>query len=321
MPIVLSLVALALTGGISFGQGAPGASSNLRTATSVGVSSARVSPGPTTTVGTARPTSASSAVLMGPLAPQPSGSIRGTFIDQEGGRMPGVTVTIEPVSAVGPRRTVVSDKAGQFVVTNLPEGTYLVTSTLSGFRKDERRVEIGAGAAVTENIQLRVGSIMEAITVNRTPPEAPPAGQAEHATTSVPDLLESAKQASEAGRVADAEAALRQALALLQAEHPQQAAAASSVEVGGSIREPKRLRYVPPVYPMAAYNAGIQGAVIILATIDRDGTVADAHVLQGVPELNDAALAAVRQWVYAPTLLDGVPVQVEMTLTVSFTTR
>jgi protein TonB len=60
---------------------------------------------------------------------------------------------------------------------------------------------------------------------------------------------------------------------------------------------------------------------VIEATIDRDGTVADAHILRGVPGLNEAALAAVRQWVYTPTLLSGVPVEVLMTVTVGFSLR
>ena len=73
------------------------------------------------------------------------------------------------------------------------------------------------------------------------------------------------------------------------------------------------------VYPPIAQSARVQGIVIIEATIGPDGKVRDAKVLRGQPLLNDAALSAVRQWEYTPTLLNGVPVPVIMTVTVTFT--
>ena len=59
--------------------------------------------------------------------------------------------------------------------------------------------------------------------------------------------------------------------------------------------------------------------VIIEATIGKDGSVKDAKVLRPVPLLDQAALDAVKQWKYTPTLLNGVPVEVVMTVTVNFT--
>ena len=73
------------------------------------------------------------------------------------------------------------------------------------------------------------------------------------------------------------------------------------------------------MYPPDAQAARIQGVVIIEATIDTDGRVHDAKVLRSIPALDDAALAAVRQWEFTPTLLEGVPVPVIMTVTVNFT--
>ena len=75
---------------------------------------------------------------------------------------------------------------------------------------------------------------------------------------------------------------------------------------------------VDPIYPAAAIAAGAEGTVIIAAVIARDGTVQQARVVQGVPLLDAAALAAVRQWRYTPTLLNAVPVEVTMNVTVSF---
>ena len=59
--------------------------------------------------------------------------------------------------------------------------------------------------------------------------------------------------------------------------------------------------------------------MIIEATISPHGQGADARVLRSIPLLDQAALDAVRQWEYSPTLLNGVPVPVIMTVTVNFT--
>jgi protein TonB len=90
------------------------------------------------------------------------------------------------------------------------------------------------------------------------------------------------------------------------------------VRVGGGVREPRKVVEVAPVYPLLAIKAGVEGIVIIEATIDPRGRVANATVLKGVPVLDEAALEAVRQWVYTPTLLNGVPTPIIMTVTVRF---
>jgi protein TonB len=90
------------------------------------------------------------------------------------------------------------------------------------------------------------------------------------------------------------------------------------VRPGGGIRQPTKLRGADPVYPPLARTAGVQGIVIIEATIDADGRVVNARVLRSLPLLDQAALDAVRSWEYTPTMLNGVPVPVVMTVTVSF---
>ena len=91
------------------------------------------------------------------------------------------------------------------------------------------------------------------------------------------------------------------------------------VRVGGAIKQPNRVKMVNPVYPQIAQSARVQGVVIIEATISPQGKVINARVLRGAPLLDQAALDAVRQWEYTPTLLNGVPVPVIMTVTVNFT--
>ena len=91
------------------------------------------------------------------------------------------------------------------------------------------------------------------------------------------------------------------------------------VRVGGNIKAPVKTKDVRPVYPAIAQSARVQGIVIIEATIGPTGKVTDAKVLRSIPLLDNAALDAVRQWVFTPTLLNGVPVPVIMTVTVQFT--
>lgn len=93
------------------------------------------------------------------------------------------------------------------------------------------------------------------------------------------------------------------------------------VRVGFGVRAPQKLREVNPVYPPIAQSARVQGIVIIEATIGADGRVTNARILRSVPLLDAAAIDAVRQWEFTPTLLNGVPVPVVMTVTVNFTLK
>jgi periplasmic protein TonB len=90
------------------------------------------------------------------------------------------------------------------------------------------------------------------------------------------------------------------------------------VRVGGNIRSPMKTKDVKPTYPAIAQSARVQGVVIIEATIGPDGRVQEAKVLRSIPLLDAAALDAVKQWTFTPTLLNGVPVPVIITVTVNF---
>jgi TonB family protein len=91
------------------------------------------------------------------------------------------------------------------------------------------------------------------------------------------------------------------------------------VRVGGQIKPPTKVKDVKPVYPAIAQSARVTGSVTIEATIGEDGKVSDAKIVRSVPLLDQAALDAVRQWEYMPTLLNGVPVPVVTTITINFT--
>jgi protein TonB len=91
------------------------------------------------------------------------------------------------------------------------------------------------------------------------------------------------------------------------------------VRLHSGIQPPQRLVSVPPVYPLAARAAHKEGLVIIEATIDEQGNVTQTRLLRSIPLLDDAAVAAVQRWKFSPTLLNGVPVPIVMTVTVNFT--
>ncbi len=93
----------------------------------------------------------------------------------------------------------------------------------------------------------------------------------------------------------------------------------AAVRVGGGIAPPTKLVDVQPVYPAAAKEAKIQGVVILEAVIGTNGQVEQARVLRSVPELDQAAIDAVKQWVFTPTQVNGKAVKVIMTVTVNFT--
>jgi TonB family protein len=92
------------------------------------------------------------------------------------------------------------------------------------------------------------------------------------------------------------------------------------VRVGGNIRIPRKLQDVRPVYPESMRAAGRQGIVRLDATISSDGSVLGTRVLSADvhPDFAIAAVDAVRQWQFSPTLLNGKPVEVVMTVTVTF---
>ena len=90
------------------------------------------------------------------------------------------------------------------------------------------------------------------------------------------------------------------------------------VHLHSGIRTPEKIVHVAPLYPPLARASRVQGMVIIEATIDSRGHVESARILRSVALLDQAALDAVRQWTFTPTLLNGVAVPIMTTVTVNF---
>ncbi len=91
------------------------------------------------------------------------------------------------------------------------------------------------------------------------------------------------------------------------------------IRVGGQVQQASLINKVQPVYPPLAKQARISGTVRLQAVIAKDGSIIELQVLSGHPLLQQAALDAVRQWKYRPTLLNGDPVEVVTTIDVIFT--
>jgi protein TonB len=100
---------------------------------------------------------------------------------------------------------------------------------------------------------------------------------------------------------------------------PPKAPTPSRIKQGGNVTAASILSQTRPIYPALARQARIQGSVVLHAIIDKEGKVAQLEVVSGHPLLVQAALDAVKQWRYKPTLLNGDPVEVDTTITVTFT--
>ena len=130
--------------------------------------------------------------------------------------------------------------------------------------------------------------------------------QADHARqtqseNAAPPVMQSAPAPARSGRL------------IAAAEPPQR------IRVARDVQENKLLQQSVPVYPPLAKQARISGTVHLNAIIGTDGTVQNLSVVSGHPLLVPAALEAVKQWIYAPTLLNGKPVEVATEIDVNFT--
>jgi len=105
---------------------------------------------------------------------------------------------------------------------------------------------------------------------------------------------------------------------IAQRVKPAEAEPTPRVKVGGVVDMARFVRRVEPVYPSLARQARISGAVELTGVIGVDGRIRELQVVNGHPLLARAALEAVRQWVYEPTLLNGKPVEVIAPITVNF---
>ena len=148
--------------------------------------------------------------------------------------------------------------------------------------------------------------------VESVPLEAPSGFHPEPDQPLVPDTFEPAPDGVLSGLGVDASVLVR------DEPPPPPPALLAPIRIGGTVRPPAKLVHVSPVYPLIARTSHVTGVVILEATIGEDGSVREVRVLRSKPLLDQAAVDAVRQWRFTPTLLNDHPVPVLMTVTVSF---
>jgi TonB family protein len=259
------------------------------------------------------------------------GNLTGTVQDAMGGVLPGVTVVLTPVTGGGrgraaatPQRQVITNASGRFVFDDLDPLQYDLTATLSGFRRHRSRLTVRPDTREYATVQLDIGSVSEEVTVSSGTKTLTPADPRGTGPGPAAEYFDLAKLYYQQGRLAQAEEATSVALQIIRSQtqatkvSTEPGARPNPIRVGGEIREPRKIRDVKPIYPAEAVAAGTEGVVIIEATIARDGTVTNARVLRSASGLDEAALTAVRQWQFTPTRLNGVPVEVLMTVSVRF---
>jgi TonB family protein len=271
-----------------------------------------------------------------------SAGLSGAVRDRTGAVIPGVRIALSKYdpsvvtsASEPPVAAATSNARGEFVLDGLTAGSYLLTISQAGFRTGRSSIALTAGQTRRIDVVLNVGSVAESVTVEapgttqRAEPSNPRAPQSKPQT--VGTLLDDAKLLYEQGLYTAATRAMERARELLSATAQEAstitdapAAAtqeAGPIRVGGSISEPKKIRHVSPKYPAEALAAGVEGLVVVEAVIATDGTVRDIQVMRSVAMLDGAAMDAVRQWLFTPTLLNGTPVEVIITASVNFAIR
>jgi len=207
-------------------------------------------------------------------APIGQGDLSGTVSDPSGAVIPNATIIAS--GSGGNREVTHSNAAGEWSLTGIPAGNYVVEVKVPGFAIGNRSVTVAPGQRVTVDHAVNLGSIQETVNV---------VGQGQPR----PSVFQSA-------------------------------GSAQRLRVGGNVQMTKLIRQVKPNYPESAKAQGIEGTVLLNAIISKEGNLIGLSVMNKLadPDLAAAALDAVKQWRYQPTLLNGEPVEVITTVTMNF---
>jgi beta-lactamase regulating signal transducer with metallopeptidase domain len=220
-------------------------------------------------------------------AAQSFATFSGSVVDPMNSVISGVTVSLTNARTQA-KHEVGTDETGRFEFEGLTPGQYVLEARFPGFKALRSEVTVGA-QDVHRNLALQIGSLTETITVSvsASDPLTPSAG-------SVPPAREALPKRN--------------------------LAACKAASTGGNIVPPTKLKDVHPEYPRHLRGSGpVAGTVIMDARIGPDGLVRDIKVLGPAhPDLAKAAVEAVWQWEFDSTLLNCVPVEVAMTVTVNF---
>jgi len=202
----------------------------------------------------------------------------GTVVDPQDRLLPAATVTISDARRDVKHETK-TDRNGHFELVGLPGGDYSVQVKIPGFRTLTDAFTVN-GQSLDRALKMQVGELQETITV-----------------------------VSDDGTVTSA----RQSGSALKKRPNTTCVPGANDVVGGNIRPPHKVKDVRPGYP------GVSGNIELAATIGTDGSVTDVQVVKADrPELASSAIDAVRQWEFDSTLLNCIPIEVQMNVSISF---
>jgi hypothetical protein len=222
------------------------------------------------------------AIPIAALAQASFSTFSGSVLDPMNGLLPKTTLLLTNAKTQA-KYEVRSDESGRFEFVGLPPSDYMLEAKLPGFATLRGSITV-SGQDVFQEVRLNVGEVEETITVTDGPPRA---GRPARVEVRKPPLP-----------------ACNNALA---------------GGIGGRIKPPVKIRDVRPVYPAGITDAQPEEQVRLDAIIGTDGTVKDLRVVGPAhPAFAASAFDAVREWVFVETLLNCVPVDVLMHVSVSF---
>jgi len=208
--------------------------------------------------------------------------LSGTVVDSTHAGIPQATVTVEDLDRQVTRR-VVTDGQGRFAAADLAAGTYVVEAVASGFSPYQERLTIG-GAAAQREMVLEPAPVAETITVSAD--GVPRAGDIRTRGVTEPCTPPVDSQ--------------------------------TLSPVGGQLRPPRMLSHPQPTFPNHLRNAQFDGTVRLVGRIGTDGRLTSVVTESGHPDLAVAVEDAVRDWTWQEALLNCEPVEIGVTITVTF---
>jgi TonB family protein len=244
-------------------------------------------------------------------------TLSGSVFDTAGKPVADVTVGLvnEQTQA---RHEVTTDQRGSYVFVPLPAGAYRLDTKFPGFARMNELVVL-SGQKLRRDLTMPLGGLSETVVVGR--------GTDEQLLDKIHMTMAEGAARTNPDGTATIDATLR--VKVIDTPKVTQLATRDAFEKalaecqpsanGGQIRPPRKIQDVRPVYPPALMSAGVGGVVVLKAVIGTDGTVRDASVERSVhPDLDAAAVDAVRSWRFDGTLLNCQPVDVTMTVSMKF---